>query len=132
MDITISTVQAQFPVTIFTINGFLNLGTSSHLEDKAREVFNSGSRYLLLDLTNVTSLSSAGLRAILFIYKLFESETETIETEKRKDTTRMHIGKSIHLKLVNPRPEIRRILSISGFEKFIEIFENTDQALNSI
>jgi len=132
MDITISTVQAKYPVTIFKINGFLNLGTSSQLEEQAREIYNSGARYLLLDLANVTSLSSAGLRAILYIYKLFEIEPETADPDIHKDKVRKQVGKSTHIKIVNPRPEIRRILEISGFVQFIEIFENTDKALNSI
>ena len=82
LKLTISQVQAQVPVTILRLADRINMGNTEQLVDKAKEVFANGARYLLIDLTNVPSMTSAGLRAIQIIYKLFEAEAPSVSVEK--------------------------------------------------
>jgi anti-anti-sigma regulatory factor len=129
MDIDISHVQARVPVTIFRLKERINLGNTEQLVEKAREAFNNGTRYLLIDLTNVLSVTSAGLRAIQSIYKIFCSESLSGNKEPTGEKTASAIRESACLKIINPNPELRRILSLVGFDKYIEIFNTQQEAL---
>jgi anti-anti-sigma factor len=124
MEITISNVEARVPVTIFKLDGMLNMGTSGSLQQSAIEQHEAGMRYMLLDLGEVTSLSSAGLRTIQFIYKFLQADGDLT-------TDRQSGKKSSYVKILNPRPEIQRVISIAGFDTFIEIFTDRTEALNS-
>ena len=124
MEINVSNVEARVPVTIFQLDGMLNMGTSGSLQQKAVEQHQAGMSYMLLDLSKVTSLSSAGLRAIQFIYKLFQEGDDS--TNLRKSGK-----KSPYLKMLNPSQDIRRVISIAGFDTFIEIYTDRDEAINS-
>jgi anti-anti-sigma factor len=75
-------------------------------------------RNLLIDLSGVDSLSSAGLRALLGISKMLDGGAGGG-------------GKSAHLKLLSPQQQIRRVLNIAGFENLFDIFEDRDKALES-
>jgi len=124
MKIDVSNDMARVPVTIFRLDGMLNMGSSKALQQSAIEQQNAGMHYLLLDLGGVTSLSSAGLRAIQFIYKSLQADGDS--TADRKSGK-----KSPYLKLLNPSPEIHHVISIAGFDTFIEIYTDREQALVS-
>jgi anti-anti-sigma factor len=124
MEINVSNVEARVPVTIFQLEGMLTMGTSGSLQQKAVEQHQAGMDYMLLDLGKVTSLSSAGLRVIQSIYKLLQADRDS-------EDMRQSGGKSLYLKLLNPRPDIQRVLSIAGFDTFIEIYFDQDEALRS-
>jgi anti-anti-sigma factor len=124
MNIEIVEEQARVPVTIFRLADRINLGNAEELEDKAREVFAQGTRYLLIDLTKVPSMTSAGLRSLQAIYKLFEQGEHKGASEKPA-------GKSAHMKLLNPNTELRRVLELVGFDVYIDIQDNEQEALSA-
>jgi anti-anti-sigma factor len=124
MDINILKVDARVPVTIFQLDGMLNMGSSGALQQKAVEQRQAGMRYMLLDLSKLTSLSSAGLRVIQFVYKLLQEGDDSTSPRKSGE-------KSPYLKLLNPMPDIQRVLSIAGFDTFIDVFFDRDEALRS-
>ena len=122
MEIIVDHKQARVPVTIIRLSDRINLGNTDQLEQAAREAFNAGARYLLIDLTDVISMTSAGLRTLQVIYKLFE----------HKDGTSVKVGgKSAHLKLLNPNVELRRVLELVGFEAYLDIYDDEQTALNA-
>ena len=86
-------------------------------------------RYLLIDLSQVSSLTSAGLRAIHLINNLLSSsqdkDSPAVEQEKPEEQ------KSPFLKLLNPQPDIRRVLNISGFDTYIEVLDDRQTAIDS-
>ena len=63
MNIVVSQEQGSVPVTVFQLEGELGAGSYEQLQDQAQEAFDEGTRNLLLDLTDVTFISSAGFRA---------------------------------------------------------------------
>jgi len=50
MEISVSQEQGRVPITVFEVSGFINLGTASQLEQEARQAYEQGMRYLLIDL----------------------------------------------------------------------------------
>ena len=73
MELTVTHEQGRVPITILELQGFVNLGSTAVLEDKARQEHAAGMHYLLIDLSGVSSLTSAGLRAIHLINNLLSS-----------------------------------------------------------
>lgn len=129
MEITVSQEQGRVPITVFEVSGFINLGTASLLEQKASQAYEGGMRYLLMDLSGVDSMSSAGLRSVLVISKMLASDSADQSTDK--GALENKTVKSPYLKLLNPQPGIQRVLNIAGFDKFVDIYEDKNQAINS-
>jgi STAS domain-containing protein len=127
LDITASQIQGKVPVTILHLSGHLHGNTEHELLDRARQAREDGSKHLLLDLSELEILTSAGLRAIQNIFNLFtpKSDVEVIHQHGEEPY------KSPYFKLVCPNPNIYYILNIAGFLQNLLIYNNMDEAVNS-
>ena len=103
--IVASSAEGRVPITMFKVTGDIDANTYSQLQARAEEYFNSGTRYLLLDLSAVQYISSAGIRDGTY--------------------------KSPHLKLLNPSEGVRRILSMSGYDMVLEVHKDLQEAIDS-
>lgn len=127
MQISVSQEQGRVPVTVLKLDGLLNMGTSELLEEQGSEAYAAGARYLLLDMSRVTSLTSAGLRSILRISRMYNSGMPGNGPEANPDAAR----KQSCVKLLNPNSQIENVLTIAGFTSFLEIFRDPLEAINS-
>ena len=127
LNITSSQVQGDVTVTILRLSGHLHGSTEHQLLDRARQAYEDGSKYLLLDLSELEILTSAGLRAIHKIFNMFtpQSDVEIIHQHGTEPY------KSPYFKLVCPSPEIYYVLNIAGFLQNILIYNNMEDAVNS-
>lgn len=127
LSITASQIQGDVPVTILHLKGHLHGNTESELLDRARQVLEEGSKYLLLDLSGVQVLTSAGLRAIHNIFNLFtpKRDVEIIRQHGEEPY------KSPYFKLVCPNPDVYYVLNIAGFLQNLLIYNNMEEAVNS-
>lgn len=119
--------QGKSLVTVLHLNGQLDGSTESQLLEAARQAHEEGAKHLLLDLSELTILTSAGLRAIQNILRLFTSQED-------KDLIRRHGEepyKSPYFKLVCPNPQIYYILNISGFLQNLLIYNDLNEAVGS-
>ena len=110
-------VQADVPVTVFHIRGWLDAQGEAQLLEAAREARDSGGEYLLIDMSDLHTLTSAGMRAIQKVYQIYTPKDENF--------------KIAHLKLCNAPPQIYNVLGITGFLQNIPMYESTDAALAS-
>lgn len=117
MEITVTQEQARVPVTILAVKGRVNLGNAEELEARANQVYGQGARQVLLDLAEVESLTSAGLRAILFIHKLLAQPESGSEPGS--------------LKLSGATREVQRVLHIAGFDVYLDLYPDRRTALDS-
>ena len=122
-----SQYQGRVPVAVFRITGDIDASSSEQLQTEASRSFETGTRNLVLDLSQVKYISSAGLRAIHVIFKLFSAET----ADEPAGVARSGTFKSPHLKLLNPTLAVRKTLNMTGFEMFLEIHSNLDDAIAS-
>ena len=118
-DLVITTEQAQGrePVTILHLRGWLDAQGEEQLLQVARTIYDKAGRYLLLDLREVDTLTSVGMRAIQKVYKLFTPPEEQY--------------KVAHVKICNAPPQIYHILGITGFLQNIPNYETAQAALDS-
>ena len=114
--VIVSKAEGRLPVTIFELQERVNLGNTAELEQAAREAYANETRDLILDISKVDSFTSAGIRALLVIYKLLAGD------EGRT---------SKHVKLVSPTRYVREVLGVAGVADFIEIYESLEEAIAS-
>ena len=110
-------VQADVPVTIFHLRGWLDAQGEGLLLEEARKASDGGAQYLLIDMSDVDTLTSAGMRALQKVYLIFTPKEDQL--------------KVAHLKLCNAPPQIYNVLGITGFLHQIPMYESIDVALES-
>lgn len=86
---------------------------------------------MLLDLKQVSYVSSSGLRAIHQIFMMLEVNGSEDATRAVKAGVLKGTYKSPHLKLVNVSPDIRRLLEMTGYGLFLEIHSDRRAAIAS-
>jgi anti-anti-sigma regulatory factor len=131
MDIVVSHAQGRVPVTVFRIKGEINMNTYEQLEAEARTAFKAGARDMLLDLSEVTYITSAGLRTINYIFKLLHAELPDASQAAMHQGLRDGTFKSPHLKLLNPQPAVQQALRLAGFDMFLETHASLEEAVAS-
>ncbi len=109
--------QSAPSVMVFHIKGWLDAQSEEQLLGEAREAYNNGARCLLLDLEEVDTLTSAGMRAIQKVYKMYTPEDERFKVAR--------------VKMCNAPPQIYHVLGITGFLQNIPNYESTQAALES-
>jgi anti-anti-sigma factor len=110
-------IQANVPATVFHIRGWLDAQSEEQLLAAARTAYEEGARYLLIDLRELDTLTSAGMRAIQKVYQIFTPKEDHF--------------KVAHLKLCNAPPQIYNVLGITGFLQNIPTYESLEGALQS-
>lgn len=132
MEIRVSQPRSQVPITVVQLVGSLHLGNAEQLETTARTAIANGTHALVLDLTQVPTMTSAGLRVLHLLYRLLGDTSQHAATRTGTDDRPSPRGKSPHLKLVNPSPALGKVLTIAGFDTFLEIHDTIQGAVESL
>ena len=127
LTITASQIQGAVSVTILHLSGHLHGNTEQQLIDRARQAYEDGSTHILLDLSGLEVITSAGLRAIHNIFNLLTPQSDVTVIRQHGEEP----YKSPYFKLVCPSPDVYYILNIAGFLQNILIYSNMDEAVNS-
>lgn len=135
MNITISTEQGAQPITVIHLDGKLDSNSFQKLINEAQAAFAGGARRLILDMTKLTYISSAGIVSLHSIAKLFRGEaipnTEAGWNTIRSLEKERASGLQENLKLLNVPPEVRSVLDVVGFSSFFEMYTDLQQAIAS-
>ena len=135
MNISVSQAQGSVPVTVLKVDGQLDGQSYQDLIAKAQELYNSGTRDFLLDFTELTYISSAGLVALHSVALLTRGEeipdVEGGWSAYRSMGRSSEAGVQKHVKLLNPRSEVISVLDMVGFGNLFEVYTNLDEAVNS-
>ena len=129
MEIVVSHEQGRVPVTVFGLKG--DLTSDEPLQSQAQAAFKSGTRNLLLDLAQVPYISSSVLRALHNIYVLLRSDAPAESDAAARSGVLAGTFKSPHLKLLNPSKDTLKVLSLAGYDMFLEIHHNFKEAIAS-
>ena len=135
MSITVEQVQGDVPVTILSTHGDLDASNYQELIASARELYSSGTRDLLLDMSSTPFMSSAGIVAIHAVALLMRNEQppdpesgwEAFHAIDRD----LESGRQQHVKLLNPQPRVERALEKTGLKGIFDIFTDRETAIAS-
>ncbi len=121
MDITLKIikeqVQGKVHITVLHLRGWLDAQSEELLLASARDSYEEGSRFLLIDLAEVDTLTSAGMRAMQKVYRLFTADEEHFKVAR--------------VKLCNAPPQVYHVLGITGFLQNIPNYETMQAAIDS-
>ena len=135
MNISVSQQQGKVPVTVMKVDGQLDGQSYQDLIARARELYDAGARDFILDLSDLTYISSAGLVAIHSIALLVKGEDlpdpESGWTAYRSMGRTSAAGLQTHIKLLNPREEVKNVLDMVGFGNVFQVFTDLDEAVKS-
>jgi anti-anti-sigma regulatory factor len=135
MNISVTKEAGRVDVTVLGVEGQLDGQSYQDLIAKAKDLYNEGSRDFLLDLADLTYISSAGLVALHSIALMLKGE-EMPDTEHGWSAYRSmgrgsEAGMQAHIKLLNPREEVKSVLEMVGFDRVFEIFTDLNEAVKS-
>ena len=135
MDIAMYELQGRVPVTILQPQGDVDGRTYQELIARAQDEYERGARNFLLDLGQVSYMSSAGLVALhkiamLTLYGILPEEESGWEAFRAIERD-AKAGFQPHLKLLNPQPRVEKVLSMSGMDQFLQVFADAQAALGA-
>ena len=135
MNISVSQAQGNVPVTVIKLDGQLDGQNYQELIAKSQELYKAGTHDFLLDLSDLTYISSAGLVALHSMALLSRGEelpdTEGGWSAYRSMGRSSEAGMQKHVKLLNPRSEVLGVLDMVGFGNVFEIYTDLDEAIKS-
>ena len=92
---------------VYKLGPSLDSSNSAQEQEKILAIFESCSN-VILDMTDCTYVSSAGLRVMLYSYK-------------------MAACKKLKLYLIGVCSEVRDVMSMTGFEKFFDFYDTVEE-----
>lgn len=137
MKISVENVEATVPVTVMSLEGELDASSYLDVIDKARSLYQAGTRDLLLDLSNMSFMASSGLVSLHSVALIMRGE-EPPDPEAGWGAFRavasdmeQAVGHEAHCKLLNPQPRVVKTLQTTGFDKILAIYTDRQAALVS-
>jgi len=100
-------------IHVLDVTGRIDSGTAKSLEDKVVGVLDGGAKALVIDLSKVEFVSSAGLRVFLLAAKRLKAAG----------------GK---YGLAGLQPPVREVFEVSGFSKIFSLFTDRAEALDRL
>ena len=135
MEMSIEYAVGKVPITVLGLQGELDASNFEAVIDKTKELFQSGSHHLLVDMEGVRFMSSSGLVALHSMALILRGEKphdleagwnvfHAIEEDSQS-------GMQKNIKLLNPQPKVVQTLQKTGMDKFFEIHTDREEAIKS-
>ncbi len=136
MEINSQSVPGTSTLAVLDLNGELDASNYLDVIDHVRRLYQTGTRQLVIDLSDVSFLSSSGLVALHSAalvmrgdeppspdlgWSAFHAIASDVETE----------GFEACCTLVNPQPRVRKSLEMTGFSAFLHIYDDVPAAVQS-
>ncbi len=128
MDVIVE--HANESTAVMRLTGEINASNFMQVIGKARELYDKSTRNLVIDLSEVSSISSTGIVGIHKIALLYSGVAQDVEENENPDFTHVSNARK-HVRLLNPQPDVDKSLEIAGMKLFFKIFNNLDDALQS-
>lgn len=134
MEINTSTVPGSSTVAILDLKGELDASNYLDVIERVRQLYRDGVRQLVINLSDVSFLSSSGLVALhssaLVMrgdeppspelgWSAFHAIASDVEGENFEQCCT----------LANPQGRVRKSLEMTGFSNFLRVFDDTDSAV---
>jgi anti-sigma B factor antagonist len=115
LTIRVSQMSGNVPVSVLHISGDVDASTHVELDAEATAAIDQGATHILLDLTDCNYMSSAGFRSIHKIHSAIQVG---------------HEGGS-RIKLLKPTDEVKRLLKTMGFNAYVTVHDDLNEAIKA-
>ena len=130
MQINVIYHEGKESIAVMQVKGDINATNFVQISDKAQELYMNPARNLIIDLSEVPSITSTGLAAIHKIALLYSGVPQNVEQDANPDFTHSSNARK-HVKLLNPQPDVEKTLENAGLKLFFKVFKDLDSALAS-
>ncbi|HAV77231.1 MAG TPA: hypothetical protein DCX53_07745 [Anaerolineae bacterium] len=131
MEINMTTQPAGEAVAVMKPTGEINATNFMEIVDKASTTYNNPARYLIIDLSEVSSITSTGMVAIHKIALIYSGVPQDVAEGENPDFTHSNEARKF-VKLLNPQPEVDKALEKAGMKLYFKFYDDLASALNSI
>jgi len=133
MEIKTYVENGRVPITVIHVDGNIDSLSYQTFKTRADELIKEGARHILVDLSHVPFISSAGLRAFHETFNQLRKihPDANLSEEEVKKGIAAGTYKSPHFKLLNLSEEAKGAFHLSGFDMFIETFTDIKAAINA-
>lgn len=105
-------VEALKRVDLLTVNGRIDSNSAPQFDQALKDVISAGRYNIVLNLSGVSYMSSAGLRGIVSALR---------ECKKKKGDVR----------IAEPSERVNEVLSLAGLDSLFQLFDDTTSAVGS-
>jgi len=135
MKMFITQNKGSVPITFIRLEGKLDGSNYMDLVNEAERLWETGTKDLLLDLSTLTYMSSAGLIALHTIASVFRGQKRIIDEEGwsayRAIGRERGTGPQVHVKLFGITGNVHSVLDMAGYSTFFEIYTDLPTAVAS-
>lgn len=122
-------------IIVMHLVGELDASNYAKVIDKAQEAYEDGARRLVIDLSQVPYVSSAGLMSLHTVTLVFGGQSMQSKATGRPTFRPLNITRDGEIrkrvKLLGPQPAVDEVLDVVGLKEFFEIYQDLDDALQS-
>jgi anti-anti-sigma regulatory factor len=112
-------------------NGRFHDHGEKQIQAQIEQVVQAGAHDIVLDLTAVAYLSSAGIRMLSSLFHLLRGNLPQESDAAMKQGIHDGTFKSPHLKLAGPPPRVAEVLKMSGLDMVIDMYRSVPEAVAS-
>ena len=105
-------VESMKRVDLITVSGRVDSNTSPELDQALKQSMENGTHNIVVELSDVPYLSSAGLRALVSALR---------ECKKKRGDVR----------IANPSERVSEVLSLAGLDSLFDVYDDTTTAVGS-
>jgi anti-anti-sigma factor len=134
METRLDRIEAGVPVTVMALDGELDASNYLRLVDDVRDLYASGTRNLLIDLSDLTFIASSGLVALYSVVQVMNGE-EPPDPEygwgAMREVTRGvedgHVQTAVQL--CGAKPAVAEVLQRTGLDRLFRIHPDRESAV---
>ena len=136
MTLTISAeeVSGRVPITVLALEGELDASNFEQLIDEARQLYERGTRHLLIDLSGLSFIASSGLVALHSIVRTMRGEPppdpdagwdaiHSLGLDVSSGATQSEV------QLAAPQPAVARVLQRTGLDQLFTVHPDRASAI---
>ena len=135
MEIDTYPIASPIPVQVLTLSGELDASNYLDVIERVRQLYEGGTRQLVIDLSDVSFLSSSGLVALhsaALVMRGDEPPSPDLGWSAfHAIASDVEEGFETCCILANPQGRVRKSLEMTGFSAFLRIYDNVDSAVEA-
>ena len=135
MDINSQSVPGSSTLAVLDLNGELDASNYLDVIEHVRRLYKAGTRQLVIDLSDVSFLSSSGLVALHSAALVMRGEEPPSPdlgwSAFHAIASDVEEGFETCCTLANPQGRVRKSLEMTGFSSFLRIYDDVDSAVGA-
>jgi anti-anti-sigma regulatory factor len=136
MEISVQEVPGDMPVSVLKLNGELDASNYLTVIEEVRQIHAGGTSRLIIDLSDVSFLSSSGLVALHSAALIMRGDqppsAEAGWAAYHAIASDVEGGFENCCVLFNPQGRARKTLQMTGFDGFLRVFDDMDEAIATL